>query len=244
MWNYCGGDINNNGSEYNVKNCSSTSISYAFNPEQIINSTSNASSAVTWPGSVTKAQKAINVAEKAMNVCYLLGFIATCATFVVGWFGLLSRWGSCVTVIFADIASFFLLVGSIISTSMFFSLKAAFNKVLTDFHVKAEVGGPMMSITWLAFAFSFGASFFWLLSTCCCSGRTSRVMKSGPAGKGANDHGYQRVGSPYAGINPGPAPLFNDPMHGYSHGQPAYGQNNVEMGHVQHPFEPMRHTAV
>jgi hypothetical protein len=97
LWNYCDG--NNTGSN---DECEKTKIGYAFNIENIIADDSQKN--ITFPDSVKKVQKAINVVSKFMAACYVLAGVATAVTFLVGWFGLLSRWGSCVTTIFADVS--------------------------------------------------------------------------------------------------------------------------------------------
>ena len=58
---------------------------------------------VNFPDSVKKVSKAVSAASKVMMAMYVLGTVSTIITFAVGWFGLLSRWGSCVTTIFADV---------------------------------------------------------------------------------------------------------------------------------------------
>lgn len=159
-----------------------------------------------------------------MISAYILGLITTTATFAVGWFGLISRWGSCVTTILADvwfsappnllvsntnvknpqIAFFFLLTASIISTALYYSMREAYNKALGAFSVYASTNMQMYNATWLAVAFSLAASVFWMLSTCCCSGRRARVMgtEHGPnkaVNTGSRGQGYERIAAPYMG---------------------------------------------
>jgi len=243
LWNYCGGNVTT-GNDTKVTNCTGAASGYAFNPENIINTQSGTNQ--TFPGSVTKAQKAVNVVSKVMAVCYILGFVATGVTFVVGWFGLLSRWGSCVTTIFADLSALFLFAASLMFTIMFSVLKTAFNKVIETFGIKATVGHQMLQLTWVMVAFAVAASFFWMLSTCCCSGRTSRVMNNNNP-KGHNKdlgvqapYSYERVPSPFK-TNQAPA-------YGQPYGQQQYGHSVPmnDFGHNQHQtsYEPMRHAVV
>lgn len=131
-------------------------------------------------------------------------------------------------------------------TIMFTVLKTAFNKVIDTFGIKATVGHQMLQLTWIAVAFAVGASFFWMLSTCCCSGRTSRVMNNNNP-KGHNKdlgvqapYSYERVPSPFK--------TNQTPAYGQPYGQQQYG-HNVPMndyGHNQHQtsYEPMRHAVV
>lgn len=95
----------NKGEDYNTKGCSKTSVSYVFDIEKIVDDGVGDSNKVNFPENVQKVQKGVAAISKAMMACYVIGFVATVVTAVVGWFGLLSRWGSCVTTIFADVGS-------------------------------------------------------------------------------------------------------------------------------------------
>jgi len=229
LWNYCSGTVS--GNDWKITACDKSSVSYFFNPIQILNASASASAPeIQWPESIQKINKAVGTVSKAMNASYILGFVSTMITFAVGWFGLLSRWGSCVTTIFANVAFFFLLVGSIISTSLYYTMQTTYNKALKDFSVPASINKNTYSITWLAVAFSFAASVFWLFSTCCCSGKKSRIMGDhGAKGRavktGAGGHNYERITTPYQG---GSGAGYPAPM--------------AEVGKTQGAsFEPYRH---
>ncbi|KAI5805035.1 SUR7/PalI family-domain-containing protein [Geopyxis carbonaria] len=198
MWNYCDGSVK--GSNYEVENCQKAKSNYAFNIEQVIDDKVD-KNVVPDTNVIKNAQKAVTTLTKFMTACYVLGFIATCVTFVVGWFGLLSRWGSCVTTIFADVAFLFLLVASSCATAISYSLKGAFNKAYDEWGLKIIVGQKFMSVTWFCVAAALAASIFWTMSMCCCSGRTSAVMnnKKRAGTKAEHTGGYQRVASPYTG---------------------------------------------
>jgi len=203
LWNYCSGKVS--GDKWDINNCGKPSASYSFDPIRILDVEAEGKD-VNFPDSVKKVSKAVSAASKVMLAMYVLGTISTIITFAVGWFGLLSRWGSCVTTIFADIAFFFLLTASIISTALYVSIREAFNKALKEFSVNAQINRQMFTITWLSVAFSLGACIFWMLSTCCCSGRRSRVMGTDHKGKGKSSSpigggkaGYERIATPYHG---------------------------------------------
>jgi hypothetical protein len=84
---------------------------------------------------------------------------------------------------------------------MFSTLLGSFNEVFKAYGIKASLGAEMMRTTWLAVAFSFGAGVFWLLSTCCCSGRSPYGSKkdSKRVKVEKTPYTYERVGSPYLG---------------------------------------------
>ena len=115
------------------------------------------------------------------------------------------------------------------ATVVSYGYKGAFNELSKDFGVSVDVGKKFIPTTWALTAFSLAAAFFWLFSTCCCSGRTRKVMQSeGKRGSvlpvGREPYTYERVASPN-----GQAPV---PMQTYG-GPPAFGGR-----------EPMRHQPV
>jgi hypothetical protein len=94
----------------------------------------------------------------------------------------------------------------------------------------------MIAVDWLAAAFSLGASFFWLVSICCCSPHSSSRRKdrgaaSNVAPQGSNvaafapfgNRGYQPLEDPAAGSG-----VHHNTAYG---GAAAYGQQNPYGGH-------------
>ncbi|TGZ80889.1 hypothetical protein EX30DRAFT_306985 [Ascodesmis nigricans] len=245
LWSYCYGDVDNSGSSqsYKTQDCSKTSIKYTFDLEGIINEDADSDKdKIKFPENVQKVQKGVAAVSKAMITSYILGFAATAITAVVGWFGLLSRWGSCVTTLFADVAFFFLLIASACATFLTYSLHGAFNKAFDEFGVDAKVGTKWMEITWIATAFSLGAAVFWLFSTCCCSGKKQSVMgekepkkpKGAAVGK-SGAYSYERVASPYMGVND---------SQGQGVQMQTYGNAATSPYGVAPAYEPMRHQQV
>jgi hypothetical protein len=227
LWNYCSGTIT--GDNWEITACEKASATYFFDPIQILNVSASANAPeIEWPTSIQKINNAVQAVSKAMITMYVFGFISTVVTFAVGWFGLLSRWGSCVTTIFANISFFCLLSGSIMSTALYYSMQETYNKALSDFSVAASTNRHTFSTTWLAVAFSLAASIFWLFSTCCCSGKKARVMgtdhgaKGGAVKTGAGGHNYERIAAPYQGGSGAgyPVPMTEKPaaFEPYRHG--------------------------
>lgn len=228
MWNYCSGDIEESDDQktYDVKQCKSPMTHYAFDIQKIANDHIESNGEIRFPDSAVKAQKTLKVVYQFMVACYALAFAAGVITLFVGWFGLVSRWGSCVTTVFADTAFLFFFVASCCSTAISYTILATFNKAFEDFGVKATVGRRWMLTTWIGTAFAFAGALFWLMSTFCCSTRTSNIMseknyknvkvKSTP-------YTYERVASPYPGAAPSPV---GEAMH-YK------GKGREPMRHVQ-----------
>lgn len=107
LWTYCYGEVEGKkgDEDYETKGCSKTTAGYSFNIEKIIDDGVGDPSKVNFPENVKDVQNGVDTVSKFMTACYVLGFVATVVTSVIGWFGLLSRWGSCVTTIFADVCS-------------------------------------------------------------------------------------------------------------------------------------------
>lgn len=236
IWNYCYGDIKE-GNKWKIGDCKKSSLGYAFSLQRIVDEKSDTDEdTIQYPDSVRKIQKTINASSKIMAYAYLFGMVTTLATFIIGWFGLLSRWGSCATLLFADAACAFLFIASLCATILGYSLKGAINKTQDEFGVKAYVGTKFISATWVCWLFSFGATVFWLFSTCCCSGRTQRVMGDRKAAKKGSmlpvvrtPYTYERVSSPSPYAVKGAHHGTSDnslPMHPYPGGT---------------SYEPMRH---
>lgn len=94
-------------------------------------------------------------------------------------------------------SSIFTLAAAASSTGIYAALTGSFNSVLKPMNVNASMGTKMLSVVWLAVAFSLASGFFWLISTCCCSGRGEKkkvTVEKTP-------YTYERVASPYLGAS-------------------------------------------
>jgi len=73
----------------------------------------------------------------------------------------------------------------------------------------------MLAVVWLLVAFSIASGFFWMISTCCCSGKSPHkkvVVEKTP-------YTYERVASPYMGARDAPPAVHAGPgMHSSGHG--------------------------
>lgn len=70
-----------------------------------------------------------------------------------------------------------------------------FKTVLEPYNIDASMGSRMLSTLWLAVAFSIASGFFWLISVCCCSGKSPHkkiAVEKTP-------YTYERVASPAFG---------------------------------------------
>ncbi|KAI9890165.1 MAG: hypothetical protein M1814_004447 [Vezdaea aestivalis] len=195
LFSYCDGD--KEGDTYQVKQCSKPVASYWFNPLETFG-LNNSGLASKYPEKLQKGLDAYRNVSKWMFIAYVVAFVATLVEIVVGILAVCSRWGSMVTTIVSCVSSVFIFVASLTATLTFSILAASFNTVFKPYNIKAHVGGPMLATTWLAVAFSFGAGVFWLLSTCCCSGKSSSPAHRGTKAE-KTPYTYERVASPFGG---------------------------------------------
>lgn len=63
------------------------------------------------------------------------------------------------------------IVAAAAATGIYVTLMGVFESLLRPHNIEASLGVRMFCVLWLGVAFSAGASFFWLLSVCCCSGK-------------------------------------------------------------------------
>jgi len=144
------------------------------------------------------------------------------------------------------------------STILFGALVGTLQTLLHPYGIKLVLGGHALTIAWLAVAFSWAATLFWLFSVCCCSGRDNphhRSNKGGlwaaePKGQGygggrgrglrveKTGGGYERVGSPFVGGGGHDAERYGDqvPLQSYPQQQAGHSRGQSTGG-----FEPFRH---
>lgn len=223
LWNYCSGDKKND--QYQLTNCSDRQAAFWFNLTDVW----HLDSTDVLPSNIQKDINVYREVSKWMFFAYVAAFISTVVELIVGVFAICSRWGSCVTSIVSAVAFGFTLAASITSTVLFATLTGTLNTALKPYDVKTSMGTSMLATTWLAVAFSLGSILFWLLSSCCCSGRSpyhgDRRGRRVTAEKAP--YTYERVGSPYVGNAPG---------------APTHGGNNVPMQKMRtEAYEPFRH---
>ncbi|GES61406.1 integral membrane protein [Aspergillus terreus] len=169
LWGYCDGNINDH--KYNVSNCSKPESMFWFNPLDVWNlEESGLENAL--PDGLEKTLNIYKNVSKWMFVAYIIAFVATVVELVVGIFAICSRWGSCVTTLVAIVAFLFTAAASATSTALFAVMAGVFNKKLKTAGIVGTMGKNMYVATWLAVAFSLAAGLFWMISTCCCSGRS------------------------------------------------------------------------
>jgi len=239
MWNSCyGTKSGTNGSTITNIKCTSPKAQYYFDPiaEWGLNNTVVQSQI---PKAVSSAMSAYRKGTQWMFIAYAIAFFATAATLVVGLLALCSRLGSCCTSIVSGVATLFTILAAITSTVLFSTLVGALSATLKPYRISLAVGTRMLALDWLAVAFSVAASLFWVVSICCCSGKSDRKERKSTPMAGTpfgGSRGYQPLGE-----QGGSAPYHNQ-----------YGnRGDVEMQPVggagpykgrETAYEPFRHS--
>jgi len=180
-----------------------------------------------------------------MHIAYYIAICTTGASILTGLLGICSRWGSCITSIVSSASTLFTILAAASSTAIFSTVVGSFDTAFKPYDITLSLGTSMMALDWLAVAFSIGASLFWVLSICCCSGKSSRGGRRREGGKPGTsrqptfpflNRGYQPLGDQTQGTLPYGAP-------------PAHHERDVEMNDYGNSpykgrgeaYEPFRH---
>ncbi|KAF2771138.1 hypothetical protein EJ03DRAFT_251425, partial [Teratosphaeria nubilosa] len=209
LWNYCTSNKTNGKIDW----CSKRHKNYYFDPL-----TTESLENEMLGKSAREAFDAYKKVSKWMFIAYQTSFWTTLATIACGLLAIFSRWGSLLTWLLSIVSSIFTFGAVLTSTILFSVLVGALDTLLDPYSINLSLGTHALIVTWLAVAFSVGATLFWLFSTCCCSGRSNPHHKSNkgglwaaePKGQGYGDYGrgrglkvektgggYERVASPW-----------------------------------------------
>lgn len=213
LWGYCAGNKTNDG--YEVDYCSKPKASFWFNPVEIWNLNETGVDEL-FPSNLNRALDIYETVSKWMFVAYTVAVIATIIELIVGLSAIFSRLGSLVTSLVSGVAALFTVAASVTAITLFAVLKGTFNNVLEEYRVHGDLGRNIYVATFIASAFALAGTLFWLISSCCCSGRSPYHgdRKRGLLGGEKTPYSYERVGSPYMG--PGhtsPLPTYTPGSH-------------------------------
>ncbi len=236
LWNYCSGDFSKNSSgQHNdvVTFCSPHQNEFWFNPVDVWK-LNNTVADKFFSKELKSGLDTYKTVAKWMFICYIVAIISTIVEILVGFTALFSRLGSVATTIVSAVSSIFLIAFALTSTILYSTLTASFNTALKEYQIHGNLGRTIYVWVWLAVAFSLASGFFWMISSCCCSGRSDRIKGYGDGGrKGRRNapYNYERVESPYMGHS-GNAPGYQAPLH---------GMPMQNMGPKRTAYEPFRH---
>ena len=244
LWNYCEGDKDKDDKE-TITYCSPRKANFWFNPVDIWKLDEAAGQKI-FSDDMQKGLDAYHKVAGWMYSSYIIAIILTAAEFVVGLAAIFSRWGSLVTTVISTVSypestistheltspqaqTVFVFAAAITSTVIYGSLAGVFETALKPFNIQATLGKQMLGVVWLAVAFSTASGFFWLISICCCSGKSPHKKVSVEK----TPYTYERVASPYLGASAGGA--HHDGHQLGAMPTPAHGTTK---------YEPFRHERV
>lgn len=194
---------------------------------------------VELPDAVVDGLRAFSTLMKWTQVVFIIAFIATVITVLIGIIGFFSRIGSCVTWIASAISTAAIIGFVALATMTSTAIVAALNATLKKYGVKSSVGVSWLTVAWIGAAASITASIFWLFTICCCasSRNDNRRSRAGDAEKFLGPRGYQPVQDPF----------MSDPYIGqqsgiYNQQQHAIPMHNVKIDRAQ-AYEPYSHHA-
>lgn len=214
LWNYCSGSKDSESGDVDIDYCSPRQRYFWFNPVEVWGLENDAVDNV-FGDDLQKPLDAYKKVVMWLFIAYAVAFFATVVEIFVGFFALFSRWGSFATTIVSTISSFFTIAATITATALYGALVGGFHTVLSPYNIDASLGSHMLAVTWLATAFSVGASLFWTFSVCCCSGKSSspahRSRDTAYKGSAAEKtpYSYEPVSTPH-GSNAGRAKPVKD----------------------------------
>lgn len=194
FWNYCEADLKD-GKEENW-HCTDRENYFWFNPFAVWK-LENTSIQAAFPDDFKNGIEAYEKVSKWMFISYMLALVLTIAEVLVGISAIFSRWGSMITTIISTAQTLFIIAAASTSTALYGSLISIFRTVLDPYNIEASWSARMLSILWIGVAFSIGSGFFWLISVCCCSGKSGHkkvIVEKTP-------YTYERVASPYMGAS-------------------------------------------
>jgi succinate dehydrogenase/fumarate reductase cytochrome b subunit len=219
-------------------NCTDPKAYFWFNPIKIWGLNNTGVPVDTYlPKTFTDGLDAYHAASKAIFYLYVGALSAAAITLLVGISAAFSRWGSFFTTFCASAMAVLLIAASATASAVYLVLKGALNETLKkDYGIDSSIGSHVFALTWIGTAFAVGAGFFWLLSVCCCSGRSPYNPGSKEARRTRAEktpYTYERVGSPYMGPSDHQSmPLNTLGPQGYAPQRPG------QMGSAYEPFRP------
>ncbi|KAL9602452.1 MAG: hypothetical protein Q9219_001877 [cf. Caloplaca sp. 3 TL-2023] len=239
LWNYCAGDFDSGRDK--VTYCSPHKNEFWFDPVEVWGLNHTVTDRL-FSKELRDGLNAYRTAAKWMFIAYIVALVSTIAEILVGFLALFSRLGSLATTIVSCISSFFLLAFALTSTILYAVLMGAFNDALKKNNIHGSLGRSMYVTVWLAVAFSLAAGVFWLFSSCCCSGRSNRVIYGDESGGKGRKGTYERVDSPFYGQREGAMNFHEGP--GFQAPAPHHGVPLNQVGKRDTAYEPYRRVDV
>lgn len=243
LFNFCSG--NNNVSTPTF--CSPLQSQFFFNPLSEWGLNSSTVEGVL-PSDLKNGVQLYQKASGWMHVAYTVAICTTSASVLSGILAIWSRWGSCITSIVSSASTLFTALAAASSTAIFSTIVGTVDTALKPYDISLSLGTNMLALDWLAVAFSVAATLFWIVSICCCSGKSSN-RRGGKRETGNEPFGAKRQPT-FPFLNRGYQPLGDQTQGTVPYGAPPiHGERDVEMNDYGNSpykgrgeaYEPFRH---
>ncbi|KAI5303503.1 hypothetical protein KEM56_007475 [Ascosphaera pollenicola] len=178
-----------------TEGCSDHQIKYWFDPQKEFD-LGDISVDELYSSKLKEALNTYHKASDALYYIFMIAFIATIIEIVSGIGAIFSRWGSFFTTLVSLVAGVFTIALAVYVSVMFPIISGAINNDLKDVDITSETGKRVLACLWLAAACAVVSFIFWLMSICCCSGRSPYGHKNdrnAPVAEKAT-YPYERVG--------------------------------------------------
>ncbi|KAL2835849.1 hypothetical protein BJX68DRAFT_260083 [Aspergillus pseudodeflectus] len=125
-----------------------------------------------FPDKFNTAMHVYKSALAGISIFYITAAASSVLMLLSGVAATLSRWGSSLTTLFTVASALCNVVWSGLATGVYATLVGILRLVFDPHGNGASMGTSMLAASWLATLFSLLACPFWVLSSCCCSGRS------------------------------------------------------------------------
>ncbi|KAL2835888.1 actin cortical patch SUR7/pH-response regulator pali [Aspergillus pseudodeflectus] len=169
LWSYCKGRRDSLGQS--STNCTTPRASFWFNFTEVLGLQDSWVEEI-FPDKFNTAMHVYKSALVGISIFYIAVATSSVLTLLSGVAATLSQWGSSLTTLFAVASALCNVVWSGLATGVYATLVGILRLVFDPHGNGASMGTSMLAASWLATLFSLLACPFWVLSSCCCSGRS------------------------------------------------------------------------
>ncbi|GFF57646.1 hypothetical protein IFM51744_09286 [Aspergillus udagawae] len=174
LWSYCNGSFDGSHTPI-VTNCSTPSTTFWFNFAGALGLDSS------WVASIfpSALQDAIDYYHKFTNwmiSAWIITVVSTVAVLLAGLTAFGSRWGSLITSFCAvsKTAMFSSFAATLTACLIYASLVGGLELLSSTLGIHASIGWKVVILASVATFLAFAGGIFWLMSVCCCSGRSMK----------------------------------------------------------------------
>ncbi|EFX05253.1 integral membrane protein [Grosmannia clavigera kw1407] len=234
IWNYC------ETLQSGKRNCSKTGFNWAAGAvnateESLTTMAAAAGKTLKLPKTVRAGLVAFEKLSHWTQIVFLIALVSLALEIVVGFFTSCSKTIACLTYLVAILAVLTVTVTAGLASATGIVIVAVVRDDLKKYGVTASLNSHYMAVIWISAGAAIAASFFWMLSVCCCKPESRRLR--GPAVAPAVRFNDKSV--PVGSYQP-----LNDPNHYNNSFAPQYGAPRQTSGRADLAYEPYSHSRV